>query len=150
MEKTIAELAAENEQKSQYLTKLKNEKDLLLQESLDMESTFEQQIENQKKTIDELECCIRRLKRNQESQSVSTQTVSKVIKTKNKSTETNKLAMENKGINTDKQAQSSIAVQTNELWNNLTKNKMNILQQCEELNVIPNGNISNKNLHKKK
>lgn len=150
LEKTIADLAAENEQKSQYLTKLKNEKDILFQESLDMESTFEQQLENQKKIIDGLECCIRRLKRNQESKSVGTQTVSKVLKTKNKSTETIKLAMEDKGINTDKQKQSSSAVQTDELWNNITKNKIKILQQSEELNVAPSVNVSNKNLQEKK
>lgn len=91
LEKTIAELTEESEQKSYYLKILNNEKGILIQESLDMEVSFEQQVQKQKAIIEGQESCIRALKRKKES--TGTKRFSTSNKTVNQSTNTEKLIM---------------------------------------------------------
>lgn len=129
LEKTIAELTEESEQKSYHLKKLKKEKDILIQESLDMEATFEQQVQKQKAIIKELESCIRALEKKSEFKSTGTQTLSTSSKTKNQST------------NTEKQQQVSTSMQTDLLWEDLKISKMK--DQTQQIaNTSSEGNLN--------
>lgn len=117
LEQTVTVLAEDNVQKDNYLSKLKKEKELLIHEALEMEEKLNQQLENQKKIISELQECINKLVKKKSVESVLTQT--SPPKTKVQETSTNELSISknNMWTQTDdcqnkKKTMKSVTIQT--------------------------------------